>query len=376
MNELRVWKYQATGNDFVMTFDPDDERPLSPKRSRRSATAASASGPTGRSGSDAVATTARSWTIATPTGASPRCAGTGSAASRSCSAASAQRWERPSRSTRGPVSAASSSSPTGGSGWDMGAPGFTKAAIPMRGPAWETFVDQPIDLGGSVVPGTALSMGNPHLVLFLDHEPEWPQVAHVGPVLEGDGRFPEGTNVEFAHGRPRDRGARVGAGERGDVACGSGACAVGVAAHEMGLAERATRVRFPGGVLDVDREDDGSPLTGAAARILEGTVDTDALLEAATVTPSIAERLAARVEALVAILSESRAEVAILDEIERAVPGGWTLVADDGVRLATPERRPATLLVLLAGHVDTVPIGRSAPAAARAARSTVAEQRT
>jgi diaminopimelate epimerase len=164
---------------------------------------------------------------------------------------------------------------------DMGAPGFTKAAIPMRGPAWETYVDQPIDVGGAVVRGTAVSMGNPHLVLFLDEEPEWSQVVHVGPVLEGDGRFPEGTNVEFAHVDDREIVARVwerGSGET--LACGSGACAIGVAAHEMGLADHAARVRFPGGVLEVDRDDDGhATLTGPAARVLEGTVDLDTLLE-------------------------------------------------------------------------------------------------
>jgi diaminopimelate epimerase len=167
---------------------------------------------------------------------------------------------------------------------DMGVPGFTKAAIPMRGPSWETFIDQPIDVGGEVVSGTALSMGNPHLVLFLDREPDWSEVAHVGPVLEGDGRFPEGTNVEFAHVDEREIVARVwerGSGET--LACGSGACAIGVAANEMGLAEPATRIRFPGGVLEVDRDDGGSvSLTGPAARVLEGTVDLDTLLEASS----------------------------------------------------------------------------------------------
>ena len=56
-------------------------------------------------------------------------------------------------------------------------------------------------------------------------------------------------------------------------------------------------------------------------------------------TPSVAERLAARTEALVAIPSESRGEEAILEEIGGALPTGWTMVADDAVRLAIPERR-------------------------------------
>lgn len=77
---------------------------------------------------------------------------------------------------------------------------------------------------------------------------------------------------------------------------------------------------------------------------------------------TVAERLAARVEALVTIPSESRHEEVILKDIRRYVPSGLQVVDDrDSVLLALPERRPGTPLVLLAGHVDTVPIGRSAP---------------
>ena len=88
----------------------------------------------------------------------------------------------------------------------------------MRGPAWETYLDEPLDLGGGVVvTASAVSMGNPHLVLFLEDDPERFHVAHIGAVLERDDRFPEGTNVEFARvGPDGDRGARLGAGERGD----------------------------------------------------------------------------------------------------------------------------------------------------------------
>jgi succinyl-diaminopimelate desuccinylase len=77
---------------------------------------------------------------------------------------------------------------------------------------------------------------------------------------------------------------------------------------------------------------------------------------------ALAERLAARTEALVAIPSESRDEAAILEEIRRQVPAGLTVVdEEDSVLLAVPERRPGAPLILLAGHVDTVPIGGSAP---------------
>jgi succinyl-diaminopimelate desuccinylase len=76
----------------------------------------------------------------------------------------------------------------------------------------------------------------------------------------------------------------------------------------------------------------------------------------------IAERLAARTEALVRIPSESRHEEAILAEIRRRLPSAYRVVDDhDSVLLALPERRPGAPLVVLAGHVDTVPIAGSAP---------------
>jgi diaminopimelate epimerase len=281
VNELRVWKYQATGNDFVMTFDPDDERPLSADEvealcDRRFGVGADGAIRIGRGSDDRPFMDYRNadGSIAEMCGNGLRCV---ALLLRDLGVEEATAFEVDTRAGVRSVELLAD----GRVRVDMGAPGFTKAAIPMRGPAWETFVDQPIDVGGAVVPGTALSMGNPHLVLFLDEEPEWPQVAHVGPVLEGDGRFPEGTNVEFAYVDDGEIVARVwerGSGET--LACGSGACAIGVAAHEMGLAERATRVRYPGGVLDVDRDDDGSvSLTGPVARVLEGVVDLDTLFE-------------------------------------------------------------------------------------------------
>ena len=81
-------------------------------------------------------------------------------------------------------------------------------------------------------------MGNPHLVLFLDEDPERFHVEHMGPMLESHELFPERTNVEFA--RIADDGtADVRVWERGvgeTLACGTGACAVAVAANEAGLA--------------------------------------------------------------------------------------------------------------------------------------------
>ena len=101
----------------------------------------------------------------------------------------------------------------------MGQPNFTKAAIPMRGPAWETFQDQPFDAGdGRTMRATAVSIGNPHLVLFTDEDPERYHLEHMGPALEHHEWFPERTNVEFARVgvRRRDRRPRLGARRRRD----------------------------------------------------------------------------------------------------------------------------------------------------------------
>jgi diaminopimelate epimerase len=159
----------------------------------------------------------------------------------------------------------------------MGAPAFAKAAIPMRGPAWETFLAQPFDIGGGItVTASSLSMGNPHLVLFVDEDPERMHVEHIGPALERHELFPERVNVEFA--RLRDDGSfDVRVWERGvgeTLACGTGACAVAVAASEAGLTTARVTLHFRGGRLTVDRADDGAVVLGGPVRhVFDATVD-------------------------------------------------------------------------------------------------------
>jgi succinyl-diaminopimelate desuccinylase len=76
----------------------------------------------------------------------------------------------------------------------------------------------------------------------------------------------------------------------------------------------------------------------------------------------LSERLAARTEGLVAIPSESGNEATILEAVRAQLQGPLRVVDDeDGVLLALPARRPGAPLILLAGHVDTVPVGESAP---------------
>lgn len=163
----------------------------------------------------------------------------------------------------------------------MGQPNFTKAAIPMRGPAWETFQEQPFDAGdGRTMRATALSMGNPHLVLFTEEDPERYHLEHMGPALEHHELFPERTNVEFARIAP-DGGIDVRVWERGvgeTMACGSGACAVAVAANEAGRARTEVVVRFRGGPLHVERRTDGAILLGGPVQhVFDAVIEPDEL---------------------------------------------------------------------------------------------------
>jgi diaminopimelate epimerase len=167
-----------------------------------------------------------------------------------------------------------------GAAVQMGQPNFTKAAIPMRGPAWETFQEQPFDIGdGRTLAATAVSMGNPHLVLFTEEDPERYHLEHIGPALEHHELFPERTNVEFA--RLTEHGVDVRVWERGvgeTLACGTGACAVAVAAHEAGRTGRQVAVRFRGGTLHVERRSDGEVLlSGPVRHVFDAVVDPDEL---------------------------------------------------------------------------------------------------
>jgi diaminopimelate epimerase len=163
---------------------------------------------------------------------------------------------------------------------DMGPPSFRRADIPMEGPPDDSFLTEQIEHDGMSFKASALSMGNPHLVLFVDRDPDAMDVRAIGPELEHDPRFPRRTNVEFL--APAEEGVKVRVWERGvgeTMACGTGACASAVAAHLAGLVPRATRVHFPGGTIALDWRDEGPVyMTGPAERTFDGTLDPEALV--------------------------------------------------------------------------------------------------
>jgi len=125
-----------------------------------------------------------------------------------------------------------------------------------------------------------VGMGNPHCVFFVD-DAEAVDVAGQGARFEVDPLFPQSTNVEFVEVRARDE-IRMRVWERGagiTLACGSGACAVAVAAHQRGLCDRQVRIEVDGGWLTLDWRDDGVWMTGPTKHVFSATFAPDFLAD-------------------------------------------------------------------------------------------------
>ncbi len=128
-----------------------------------------------------------------------------------------------------------------------------------------------VGINGLLV-GTAVNVGNPHIVFFVDDISCTP-VAEWGNIIEHHPLFPERVNVEFVqvlsptHVRMRvwERGVGI------TQACGTGACAVAVAGFRRNLCERKITVTLDGGDLTIDYLKDGHVLmTGSASYSYQG----------------------------------------------------------------------------------------------------------
>ena len=155
----------------------------------------------------------------------------------------------------------------GGRIWvNMGPPQLDWQDIPLAravDPMHLPLADDPVAVG----------MGNPHAVHFVP-DAEAVDLTACGPAVEHDPLFPERTNVEFVSlsvpGRMRMRVWERGTGIT--LACGSGACAVAVAAHLRGLTGRQVSIDADGGLLEVDWREDGVWLTGPVAHVFDGVL--------------------------------------------------------------------------------------------------------
>lgn len=137
-------------------------------------------------------------------------------------------------------------------------------------------VDVPLDVAGLELAVTPVCMGNPHCVIFVD-DPEKVDLEVLGPRIEHHPAFPARTNVEFATVRSpqllEQRTWERGSGET--LACGSGACAVAVAAVLSGRSLRNLEIRVRGGTLGLRWPSIDSPiyLSGPAAHVFDAELE-------------------------------------------------------------------------------------------------------
>ena len=160
----------------------------------------------------------------------------------------------------------------------MGEPKFKWNEIPLSMECDTLHLPYPIEAGAPNDP-VAVSMGNPHCVFFVDGSVDDlgdEGVKKYGKRYETDPLFPNKTNVEFVEVLAPDH-LRMRVWERGagiTDACGSGACAVAVAAIRRGITKRKMTVTLDGGDLIIDWPSDDAQvaMTGPVAYSFEGQI--------------------------------------------------------------------------------------------------------
>ncbi|HHZ06029.1 MAG TPA: carbamoyl-phosphate synthase large subunit [Clostridiales bacterium] len=158
---------------------------------------------------------------------------------------------------------------------DMGKAELNPQNIPVA-MDMEKVINQPVKIDGSDYSITCVSMGNPHCVVFVNSV-DAIDIEDIGPKFEFDPMFPERVNTEFVKVIDENT-IKMRVWERGSGetwACGTGACAVAVAAVENGFCKKNEdiTVRLKGGDLIIKYTDDTVYMTGAADRVFDGTVE-------------------------------------------------------------------------------------------------------
>ena len=158
---------------------------------------------------------------------------------------------------------------------DMEAAILTPSDIPVRYDG-DRMVNAPLEVDGKVWKVTAVSMGNPHCVTFVD-DVDSLDLEKIGPHFETHPAFPERVNTEFVKVID-DRTLQMRVWERGSGetwACGTGACATAVAACLNGYCKKGEdiTVRLRGGDLVIRYTDETVIMTGPAATVFEGEIE-------------------------------------------------------------------------------------------------------
>lgn len=137
-------------------------------------------------------------------------------------------------------------------------------------------VNKTVKIGEKEYDITCVSMGNPHCVVFMDDIDNL-EIEKIGPVFELDPIFPERVNTEFVTVLD-DNTIKMRVWERGSGetwACGTGACAVAVAACENGFCKKGEdiKIKLKGGDLIINYTDETVYMTGNAEKVFEGEVE-------------------------------------------------------------------------------------------------------
>ena len=155
---------------------------------------------------------------------------------------------------------------------DMGAPILEPESIPTTLPG-QPPIDVPLQIEGLDLKITAVSMGNPHAVAFVDDLANFP-VEAVGAALERHPNFPRRVNAHFVELISPEE-VRMRTWERGSgitLGCGTGACAVAVAGGLTHRTRERILIHLPGGDLCLDWDGPGAPvfMTGPATEVFSG----------------------------------------------------------------------------------------------------------
>jgi len=159
---------------------------------------------------------------------------------------------------------------------DMGTPKFAAEDIPVviepgkRGLVDIKLITYPVTIAGRELLLSLVSMGNPHAVYFQQNPVADFPLAQVAPQVEQLPLFPNKVNFEVVRVVNRKQiEARVwerGVGET--LACGSGACAIAVAAQLKGYTDHKVDIKFRGGTLEVEWDGVGGAFLGGPAEIV------------------------------------------------------------------------------------------------------------
>jgi diaminopimelate epimerase len=165
---------------------------------------------------------------------------------------------------------------------DMGEPILDGRQIPVDHDS--EVLDFPLKVGGRIERITAVSMGNPHCVVFVDDDRifslEDSEFAGLGQQFEHHSFFPRRVNTEFVRPLARDH-LKVRVWERGSgetLACGTGACASLVAAVLTGRADRKAIIELRGGSLEIEWHESGANanhvlMSGEAVEVFRGEIE-------------------------------------------------------------------------------------------------------